>query len=189
MLFTHTVLHLTHLLSRGDYKALANMGLDETQAERLLDIHATDLNNLSTVLSQCVTIRIDGECFNNALDYLAQQRQQRSVVVALIKAEAPFALVRDLYGVDSMEYSGLRRCYTKNSKTGRPKNLSEDEEQRLWTAWIAIINEQGNQSLLGEDYLAIYKRSGQIPLKHAWPVLNRFRSDADLQQRQQAQSS
>lgn len=175
MLFTHVVLHLSNLLNRGDYKSLGKIGLNQTQANRLLELHATDLNNLSTLLSQCLKIEIDPECFDGALDYLAERRAQRASVTALIQAEAPLPMIKELFGIGGMEYSGLRRCHLGKVTNGRPENLTEEEDHRLWAAWQKTRRGRNDQPLTGDDYLAIYEHSGHISLKHAWPVLNRYR--------------
>ncbi len=172
-LTTAIILYAVRCLAEGDQVALRTMKFGPNELEALRELTLADLYRIETLQTHCLSIELNRHVFWPTIEQLKQQRQSEEIQQALITADAPMEMMRALYGMSAREYTQWRRTLTIAPSVGRPAELEESDNHKLWYAWEAMTEGDDEPSVSGEDYLQLY-RDIDLPMRAIWILTQRW---------------
>jgi hypothetical protein len=167
--------YAAHCLEEGDYDALAELGLDQSECEVIQSLRLADLEHLShlpfALLRKPV---IDKALFRRLIDHLQLRRRRLAIRDKMLKRDAPLAMMQAFFGMDSTEYAILGRRLKVIRHIGRPLEPNEADERAIWTAYRSIGIPSPEKMTL-EDYHQLCEISG-CSARTVWTSLHRYRN-------------
>lgn len=168
-------------LVEGDQSALRNINFGPKEMEALRTMNIADLYRVDSLRAHCLDIQLNRAVFWPMVDHLRQQREAEELQQQLIGADAPLEMMQALFGMGGREYTRWRRLLTLAPSVGRPPEVDEQENHKLWYTWQERLKtREGDElELCGEDYLALYQETG-IALRAIWNLIQRWTHYGDL---------
>ncbi len=157
----------------GDHSALRCMAFGPREIDALRDMNVTDLHRIGRLRSHCLNIELNRAVYWSMIEHLRAQRQSETTLHDLIVADAPHAMLQDLFGLGSRDYSRLRRTLLVKPTVGRPPEVDEATSHRLWHAWKAMGMDQPDPGCSPDDYLTLHRETG-IPMRAIWNLTRRW---------------
>lgn len=176
-LVTAVLLYAMRCLAEGDQPALRAMHFGPKEIEALRELSLADLYRIGALQAHCLDIALNREVFWPVLANLRATRKSEERQRDLIQADAPFEMMRALFGVGSREYTRLRRMLTVGPGVGRPPEPDEETSHRLWraiTARLAVTDGEFEP----QDYLAVQRESG-ASMRAVWSLAQRLLEPGD----------
>ena len=161
------MLYAARCLGEGDLLALRGMGFGPSELEALGTLNLGDVQRAGTLSAHCLKIRLDGSLFRRVIERVADMREEEALQRALIRVDAPWDMMRALFGMANREYARLRRALDVESGVGRPAELDDDMENRLWSALRGRLRADRERPLEPREFLAVRAESG-VPLRALW---------------------
>lgn len=178
-LMTAVLLYAMRCLVEGDQAALRSMNFGPKEMDALKQLNLADLYRIDSLRTHCLQVHLDRRVFWPLVEHLQGQRESEELQQQLIRADAPLEMMHRLFGMSSREYTRWRRLLTLAPSVGRPPELDEPTNHRLWYAWKALIDDQGEDEgceLTAEAYLSLYQAT-DIPLRAIWMLTQRWYQD------------
>ena len=160
------VIYAMRCIEDGETDALARMGFGPSEVESLAGLRFGDLKRIERLRSHCLEIRVDREAFGEMIRRIQGDGLSTEWEHALIRADAPFDMMRRLFGTTTRAYTKLRQLFGVSS-VGRPREPTEAQAVALWQTIDRRMRESHREILLPADYLAISRECG-VPLRTVW---------------------
>jgi hypothetical protein len=113
-------------------------------------------------------------------EHMRRRRNRETLKTELLRAEAPFELMRQLFGMSAKEYAAARATLGQPSGRGRPALSGERDEQRLWQLWVLFAKPDRPQKLRREDQWLIIGRELDSTVRAAWHVIQNWALDQTM---------
>lgn len=166
-----TYLYIVRCWSEQDFESLAAMGLESSEMETLRALPLSDLDRLSEFRLQPLTIQLDRERLTQLLSHLERERQQDHTFQTLILMDAPFPMMRTLFGIDEHSYANWRRLLEIPLHSGgRPLEPDEDTAHRVWREWKALLGDRAPEGVHPHEFITLQAQT-QCPLRSIWTVI------------------
>lgn len=172
-LMAAVMLYAARCRSEGDLPALRGMGFGPAELEALETLNLGDLQRAGTLSAHCLKIRLDGSLFRRLIELVADMREDEALQHALIRADAPWEMMRALFGMAGRDYTRLRRALNVESGVGRPAELDDELANRLWSALRGRLRADRERPLEPAEFLAVRAECG-VPLRALWSYARRW---------------
>ena len=160
------VIYAMRCIEDGEIEALVSMGFGPSDITALASLTFGDLKRIERLRKHCLDIRVDREAFRAIIQRARADGRSTEWEHALIRADAPFEMMRRLFGTTRNAYVKLREVFGVSS-VGRPRKPTEAEAALLWHALEQRLQESRRYPLAPADYLAI-SRQCAVPLRTVW---------------------
>ncbi|MDE0223715.1 MAG: STY4526/YPO1902 family pathogenicity island replication protein [Gammaproteobacteria bacterium] len=167
------MLYANRCLGEGDLLALRGMGFGPLELEALGTLNLGDVQRAGALSAHCLEVRLDGALFRRVVDLLADMRKKEELQRSLIRADAPSDMMRALFGMASREYTQLRHVLDVESGVGRPADLDDDMENRLWSVLRGRLRADLERPLEPHEFLAVRDECG-VSLRALWTYARRW---------------
>lgn len=162
-LISAVLMYAARCLAQGDHQALRSLNFGTREAEALRTLALSDLERLATVHGHCLHVALDRDSYWLVVGHLRRERELEDIQHALIRADAPFEMMRALFGLDSRAYTGQSSLAGVRPTVGRPPAPDEVTTHRLWDAWQARVAACHPDPLSPADYLVLHQETGISP--------------------------
>lgn len=161
-------LTLLHAESRDESEALAVLGIGRAECDALRDLSVADLLHLAALPLPCLTIHLNRDRLAQGLAYLQQQREQDRTFQTLIRLDAPYAMMRIFYGLNTHDFAHWRRrLNVPLYPGGRSSELDATQAERFWLAWKALLGARDPNTVTPDEFIALQALT-QCPLRAIW---------------------
>ena len=162
------VMHYAHrCLGEGDLVGLRGMGFGPADLESLGAMNLGDVQRAGSLSAHCFEIRLDTPLFRRLIEIMSEMREKETLQRALIRADAPSAMMHALFGMAGREYTQLRRVLDVETGVGRPAILDDDMANRLWSLLRWRLRADRERPLEPHEFLALHDEHG-VPLRALW---------------------
>ena len=168
-LLSAVMLYATRCFREGDLFGLRGMGFGPTEFQALETINLGDLQRAGTLSAHCLEIRVDGPLFRRVIERVAEMREDEELQRELIQADAPVEMMRSLFGMTARDYTKLRRALDVKDGVGRPAELDDDMQNRLWSMLRGRLQADCERPMEPREFLAVRAKSG-APLRALWTL-------------------
>lgn len=166
------VLYAMRCIEDGEMDTLARMGFGPSEMAALASLTFGDLRRIESLRSHCLDIKIDREAFSGIIRRIRADGLSTEWEHALILADAPFDMMRRLFGTSRRAYTKLRQVFGVSS-VGRPRSPSDAQAAALWEMMKKRLRASPRDTLPPSDYLAISRQCG-VPLRTVWQESKRI---------------
>ena len=173
------LLYAIRCLAEGDQTALRSMKFGPREIEALREMNLADLYRIESLRAHCLEIGLNRQVYWPMIDRLREQRESEETLRTLIAADAPHEMVQILYGVNTRDYTRLRRILSVTPSVGRPAEPDEASSHRLWDAWSGLTEGERSGLLTPEGYLQL-QRETDVPLRAIWNLTQRWAQYGNL---------
>ncbi|MDH4276426.1 MAG: DUF2857 domain-containing protein [Gammaproteobacteria bacterium] len=150
---------------KGDLPELLEMGFEAETLHALTECSATQHHMLATMRGHFADIEIDNDSLRRALQLIRLRQQEIIDQDELLRAGAPLALTKHLFGATQTDHSQRRKLLGITDQThGRPHNLDEAQTKITWDTWHATEDQPDVAR-----WLAIARQG--IPLNSAYAAI------------------
>lgn len=173
-------------VAEGDEVALTDLGLDRRDAETIESFYLTDIDHLISLHFVLLAKgAMDRHLFHRLVEHVKHLREFKSVRDELLALDAPFPMMQEHVGMDSIEYAERGRRLKILRHNGRPTDPTEEEEAALLQALEALKIPSMQEGGL-KDYLAVckHKHTG-LSARTVWTLGHRASARAPLCQREE----
>ena len=160
------VIYAMRCVEDGEMDALARMGFGPSDVATLAGLTVGDLKRIERLRSHFVDIKIDREAFGGIIRRIRADGLSTEWEHALIRADAPFEMMRRLFGTTRRTYIKLRQVFGVSS-VGRPREPTEAQAVALWQLIEQRLRAAPCENLAPADYLTISRQCG-VPLRTVW---------------------
>lgn len=175
-LLTTMVMYIGRLAAAGQLPLLRQIGMSPPQVERIKRLSLAEMNELSTLGSHFMDIRVDAESFERALAILGRRLGEKTVTERLLRAGACYPAMKALTGMETREFVAQRQMLGL-AKTGNGRAAKPDAESqhRICKAWVEAVGESDAKLRL----LEVHAATG-FPVRVIWPVVNAWEGQGEL---------
>ena len=156
----------------GDLEVLIKMGFGPAEIAELSELKFADVQRIGRLRSHCLDIKLDKQAFATMIRRIRMDGQSGEWEHVLIRADAPFDMMRRLFGTSNREYTKKRHLFAVSS-VGRPTEPDEEMAIKLWHLLTNRIKQTQDGSLTPHDYLLICEESG-ASLRTVWREAKRL---------------
>ena len=175
-------------LAEGDQAALRNMRFGPAEIEALREMKLADLYRIESLRAHCLEIGLNRQVYWPMIDHLREQRESEETLRTLIAADAPHEMVQVLYGLNTRDYTRLRRILSVDPSVGRPSEPDEASSNRLWEVWSSRVDGEETGLLTPEGYLELQQET-KVPLRAIWNLTQRWAQYGDLTGRNEVEAA
>lgn len=172
-LVSAVLMYAMRCLAEGDMLALQHMQFGEKEVQALRDLRATDLYRVESMKAHCLSIALNRQVFWPMINLLNRDRRSEDLLTTLIEMDAPFEMLRELYGMSSREYSTRRRHLPSTLGQGRPQLPKRDIEDKLYSAWRKVVKDRDSYELTAAEYLALHEQT-KVSIRAIWRLVARW---------------
>ena len=176
----HVFVYLGRCVAEGDYQALRDIGCGLEEAAFIEQIRLPDLLALAATRAHALKVYFNRESMPWLREHMRRRRNRETLKTELLRAEAPFELMRQLFGMSAKEYAAARITLGQPSGRGRPALSGERDEQRLWQLWVLFAKPERPQRLRREDQWLIIGRELDSTVRAAWSVIHAWGQDDNM---------
>ena len=177
-LLVAVMLYAARCLGEGDLPALRGMGFGPSELDGLATMKLGDLQRAGTLSAHCFSIRLDGSLFRRVIERATEMREEEELQRELIQADASWDMMRALFGMANREYTRLRRALDVEDGVGRPAELDDDMQNRLWCTLRGRLRADRERPLEPREFLAVRAEFG-VPLRALWILAHRWAEQLD----------
>ncbi len=164
--------YIARCLEQGDFGALSRLGLDRDDAEAVGALVIADLDHLASYRVPLLCPRaLDRNLLIRLIKHVEELRTLKGARDELLALGAPFPMMRHFFGMDSTEYAERGRALGITRPPGRPRELTEEEDAKIWGAY-RTSGRPKEAELAPEDYLSLHRATG-LPLRKLWLAMRR----------------
>lgn len=187
--------HLSYTVSNQILQMLVNGSMDNSRCASIIalenvqqgfdlaclnNLDLSVLNQLSQALLDHIKITVNMETLSPLIDEMLQNARKKSVIEELIKAQAPYALMRSLFDMPEHTVTKMRNASGLKWKGGHPKGLDIKECQAVQDAWNIYIKKlmkegcykKGEETfLISETILSIHHETN-LSITNIYPLLD-----------------
>ena len=169
------VIYAMRCIEDGETEVLTRMGFGPAEMESLAGLRFGDLKRIERLRNHCLDIRVDRAAFADMIRRIRGDGLSIEWEHALIRADAPFDMMRRLFGTTNRGYTKLRQLFGVSS-VGRPREPSEMQAVVIWRMIDRRRHESRRDILHPADYLAI-SRECAVSMRTVWRVSQRAARD------------
>jgi len=160
------VIYAMRCIEDGETDVLTRMGFGPTEVAWLASLRFGDLKRLERLSTHCLDIKVNRRAFAEMIRRIRVDGYSTEWEHALIRADAPFEMMRRLFGTTNRSYTKLRQLFGVSS-VGRPREPTDLEASVLWQMIERRLRKSRGDVLLPADYLNI-SRQCAVPLRTVW---------------------
>ena len=172
-LITAVLMYAVRCLAEGDLAALRAMKFGAREIEALREMSLADFYRIEALRAHCLEIYLNRQVYWPMVDYLREQRESEEVMQSLIAADAPREMLQVLFGLNSSEYSRLRRSLSVDPVIGRPAEPDDYSSNTLWRIWSKRTDVDESGLLAPKAYLEIHAKTG-LSMRSIWHLTRRW---------------
>jgi hypothetical protein len=173
----HIFVYLSRCVAEGDYHALRAFGFDLEDAAFIEQIRLPDLMALCATRSHALNASVDKESLRWLKEHMRRRRNRETLKTELLRAEAPFELMRQLFGMSGKDYAAARLILGQPSGKGRPALAGERDEQLLWHLWVLCAKADKPSRMRHEDLWLVIGRELDSTICAAWHTVEAWARD------------
>lgn len=168
--------YASRCVAEGDLHAFRSLGFDLDDIKTIEGLSLTELQLLAASRSHAINISLDREAWGWLLKRMRRQRGRDALALALIRLDAPKAMMASLFGTTDREYSTRREAcgITETVAGGRPPSATEAEERHLWELWVRLAKPDTPQQLRADDLWLVIAREGRPAIRTAWSLIQKW---------------
>ena len=168
--------YASRCVAEGDIHAFRDLGFAVDDINVIERLSLAELQLLSASRSHAIQVSLDREAWGWLLKRMRRQRSRDALALALIRLDAPKAMMASLFGTNDREYATRREAcgITETIAGGRPPSASEEEERHLWELWVRLAKPDAPQQLRSEDLWLVIAKEGRPPIRTAWSVIQKW---------------
>lgn len=168
--------YASRCVAEGDLHAFRSLGFDLDDIQTIERLSLTELQLLAASRSHAINISLDREAWGWLLKRMRRQRSRDALALALIRLDAPKAMMASLFGTTDREYSTRREAcgITETVAGGRPPSATEAEERHLWELWVRLAKPDTPQQLRADDLWLVIAKEGCPPIRTAWSLIQKW---------------
>ncbi|MCH9698578.1 MAG: DUF2857 domain-containing protein [Gammaproteobacteria bacterium] len=158
--------YLVTLVSNGDFEHLQQLGLNATHHAALSRLNCGDLERIAHhIPNHLFQLSINPQQLDRVLCCCQHHQSDRVLVEHLLNAGASAPVLNRLYGLTSADVARLRQQLHIPLVQGRPRVLSDSEQDHVYRLW-----QTSNQPTLAEKLLHLHQHT-TIPIRSIWPYV------------------
>ncbi|MBL6998963.1 MAG: DUF2857 family protein [Gammaproteobacteria bacterium] len=163
------LLYICECQVHGDFMALNALGIGGEILHKIKGMTITEILHTSNIRSSFIkSIQIDSEILGHLLNRASNEKKSENILNQLILRGAPLQLVKDLNGINAVEFSTLRRLQNVEYR-GRTNLPTFEQEQIIFNACKGIdITNTGN--LTGEQWIDLSEKT-DLPIRLIYKVI------------------
>ncbi len=173
----HIFVYLSRCVAEGDYHALRSFGFDLEDAAFIEQMRLPDLMALCATRGHALNASVDKESLRWLKEHMRRRRNRETLKTELLRAEAPFELMRQMFGMSGKDYAAARLILGQPSGKGRPALAGERDEQRLWHLWVLFAKSDRPARLRYEDLWLVIGRELDSTIRAAWHTIEAWARD------------
>ena len=159
------LIYAASCLRQGDLSALRDIGFTEREADAVGKLTIRQLALLEEKLEGgLLRASLDSEAFWCFIAQLEREEELDGIKVELARRDAPWEMMRRLFGTGQRQYAALRNRVEAPAGVGRPKEPDEESIRVVWLAWERIV---GGGEPRPAQWLQIAEETG-VPLRILW---------------------
>lgn len=168
--------YASRCVAEGDLHAFRDLGFQVEDIGVIERLSLAELQLLSTSRSHAINVSLDREAWGWLLKRMRRQRSRDALALALIRLDAPKAMIASLFGTNDRDYAMRREAcgITETVAGGRPASASEDDERHLWELWVRLAKPDTPQQLRADDLWLVIAKEGRPPIRTAWSVIQKW---------------
>lgn len=163
--------YASQCLAEGDTEVLLEMGFERGDLERLRQLTQEDALRLSRFGGTLLRVTVDRAMFHRLLCHIQHEREIEALQDRMMAQDAPLALLSALFGCTSAEYASRRKRLGITSGVGRPSEVDEATELKVWAASRGLSTDADRLS--PAQWLALAEDTG-VPLRSVWTLVQRW---------------
>jgi hypothetical protein len=181
-LFYAVISFASRCLVEGDLTALRGVGFEPDDIPDIEGMSIADLQALSAARRSAVSVKLDRTAWSWHLKWVRHLRARERLSMALIRADAPKAMMAALFGMNDTDYARRRdalgiRSYAEG---GRPPAASRTSEQKLWDLWVRLARPEHPRQLCADAFWIPFATEAGVSLRTAWNIVQRWSQDESL---------
>ncbi|MGQ0700572.1 MAG: STY4526/YPO1902 family pathogenicity island replication protein [Panacagrimonas sp.] len=168
--------YASRCVAEGDFHAFRGLGFQIEDIGVIERLSLAELQLLSTSRSHAINVSLDREAWGWLLKRVRRQRSRDALALALIRLDAPNAMMASLFSYTDRDYASRREaCGIKETLAGgRPPSASEDDERHLWDLWVRLAKADTPQQLRADDLWLVVAKEGRPPVRTAWNLIQKW---------------
>lgn len=168
--------YASRCVAEGDIHALRGLGFQLDDIGVIERLSLAELQLLSTSRSHAINVSLDREAWGWQLKRVRRQRSRDALALALIRLDAPKAMMASLFGTTDRDYAIRREAcgITETIAGGRPPSACEEDERHLWELWVRLAKPDTPQQLRSEDLWLVIAKDGRPPIRTAWSLIQKW---------------
>ena len=175
-LLTTLVMYIGRLAAAGQLPLLRRIGMSPQQIERVRRLSLAEMNELSTLGSHFMDIRVDAESFERALAVTGRRLGEKTVAERLLRAGACHPAMKALTGIETREFVAQRQVLgLAGTGNGRAAKPDAEGQHRICKAWVDCSGEADPKLRL----LEVHAATG-FPVRAIWPVVRAWEGQGEL---------
>lgn len=168
--------YASRCVAEGDIHAFRDIGFDLDDIGTIERLSLADLQLLCGSRAHAINVRLDREAWGWLLKRVRRQRSRDALALALIRLDAPKAMMASLFGYTDRDYAMRREScgITESLAGGRPPSASEEDERYLWELWVRLAKADTPQQLRSDDLWLIVAKEGRPSIRTAWSLIQKW---------------
>ena len=160
------LVYTMRFIEEGETEVVMRMGFGPAEVAELSALKLAEVQRIGQLRTRWVDIKLDRKAFAAAIRRIRMDRDSGDWEHVLIRADAPFEMMRRLFGTSNREYTKKRHLFAVSS-VGRPAEPDQETLVKLWRLLRARMKQSPNGSLTPHDYVEISEESGAT-LRAVW---------------------
>lgn len=170
---SHAVLSsLACALPTMDPRQVRSMGISPQQAQRIVKLTTADMMRLATAGAPCITFQVDPEQLDRAIATIDHEADQQALIIEFIEQGASREMMAELFDVSHRNFARIRQYLGLPLGTGRPKECSPEDAERIFDAWQDRGSDRSPATILA------MARDLDLTLRTIWDELDKYPADS-----------
>lgn len=168
--------YASRCVAEGDIHAFRDLGFDLDDIGTIERLSLADLQLLCGSRGHAIHVQLDREAWGWLLKRVRRQRSRDALALALIRLDAPKAMMASLFGYTDRDYAMRREAcgITETLGGGRPPSASEEDERYLWELWVRLAKPDTPQQLRVDDLWLVIAKEARPPIRTAWSLIQKW---------------
>ena len=159
--------YLVTLVSNGELEHLQQLGLNPNHHAAISQLNCGDLERIvNRIPDQLFQLSINPQQLERLICCCQHHQSDRQLIQHLLKAGASSPVLNRLYGLTSSDVARLRKQLHISLVQGRPKALSDAEQEYVYRLW-----QTSQHPTIAEQLLNVHQHT-TIPIRSLWPYVN-----------------
>lgn len=128
-----TLLYVSRLVSKGDFKVAECLGLSNEQMSKISELTSHDIHVLSGLTqAKFLSIQFDKKALDKALLIIRDKNRNKMKIYELLKQGASYPVMKHLYGLTTADMATYKKFLNLPRREGRPSVPTDGEQSLLW---------------------------------------------------------
>ena len=153
----------------GDFMALSSLGIPKEILNKLKAMTVQEVLHTAKIRSSFIKhIQIDSIILGNLLNRASEEKRSQFVLDKLIALGAPLQLVKELEGINALEFSTMRKLLNIEFR-GRTNLPTMDQEEAIFNA-CKDIDISSPKEITGEQWIELSNKTN-LPIRLIYKVI------------------